>query len=307
MTTATPSTSDLPATSRSTIPARNRRRLFLGLLVIVVSLLVPLLILLATTNLDIGQPAVMDKARDDAVQLLIAGLFGAAITAAIALVAGEFQYERQVTDHQNERQRQATEMRLERRRQQIVRRGEEDQRDYEYRHRFLRAVTDAYNQMKAVRRSLHAYGLAAPEAEWSDAQRSAFFAQMLVLNEAQLAIEASKREARVRCAAFPGREPGTDGPSTFYTNVTRELERIESYMNGIIDEWERQPPQPTRPALAAFLGHPDKPGGIRGPIGNPDGPSTHLRRMEDLMAKSDPRIKQLADPVAEHLMVSSAA
>jgi hypothetical protein len=97
----------------------------------------------------------------------------------------------------------------------------------QYRLSVLRDITTSYNQIKAVRRTLRAFGFKAPASPLSPDQVTEFRAQMKALNEAQLALERLKRELTVR-------------PDCFYEagQIQCELKTAERYIGHVLDDWQ---------------------------------------------------------------------
>jgi hypothetical protein len=101
----------------------------------------------------------------------------------------------------------------------------------EYRAATVSELWATYNQIKAVRRTLRAYGLDAPQGNsvLVAKQVAAFRAQMGLLNDAQLMLEKLKREVCGQTELF-----GSDGAC-----IARLLGRAEDYVSGVIDDWEK--------------------------------------------------------------------
>jgi hypothetical protein len=98
----------------------------------------------------------------------------------------------------------------------------------EYRLNVLRDVTTSYNRIKAVRRTLRAFGFRAPASPLTPDQVTEFRSQMKSLNEAQLALERLKREVKVQSDSFCEAE-----------QIRQELETAEKYINHVIEDWEQ--------------------------------------------------------------------
>jgi hypothetical protein len=97
----------------------------------------------------------------------------------------------------------------------------------EYRLNVLRDVTNSYNRIKAVRRTLRAFGFRASASPLTPDQVTEFHSQMKSLNEAQLALERLKREVKVRSDSFCEAQQIENG-----------LETAERYINHVIKDWE---------------------------------------------------------------------
>jgi hypothetical protein len=106
---------------------------------------------------------------------------------------------------------------------------EEHRRLNEYRLSVLRSLTISYNRIKAVRRTLPAFGFGAGTSKpLTVEQVSEFHAQMKSLNEAQLAIERLKRELQVW--------PDVFSESKKFTDL---LGSVDEYVRPVIKDWER--------------------------------------------------------------------
>jgi hypothetical protein len=99
----------------------------------------------------------------------------------------------------------------------------------EYRLSLLREVTCSYNEIKAVRRTLRAFGFTSPTDPLTPDQVTEFRAQMKVLNAAQLALERWRREVEVRAKSFHKNE-----------EIKAVLIEAEGYIGEILDEWEKE-------------------------------------------------------------------
>jgi hypothetical protein len=91
-------------------------------------------------------------------------------------------------------------------------------------------MVTAYNDIKAIRRTLRAYGFRSPEsgATLSSAQVEEFRTEMDALISAQLSLETIQREVEAQEQAFAGDAP----------ELVDALHRAQSYVNGVIDDWE---------------------------------------------------------------------
>jgi hypothetical protein len=99
----------------------------------------------------------------------------------------------------------------------------------EYRLNLLRDVTYSYNRVKAVRRTLRAFGFDNPMGKPLTAdQVKEFHEQMKALNEAQLSLERLKREVKVRSLAI--------GDSK---EIEGALESAEKYIGEVLEDWEK--------------------------------------------------------------------
>lgn len=108
---------------------------------------------------------------------------------------------------------------------------EERRRLDEYRLSLARELVEAYNGIKAVRRTLRAYGFRPPDAgvvKLTADQVTEFHAQMSSLMRAQLSLERIKREIRTQDRVF--------GADT--TELVKKLGDAESYVNHVIGDWE---------------------------------------------------------------------
>jgi uncharacterized protein (UPF0335 family) len=98
----------------------------------------------------------------------------------------------------------------------------------EYRLNVLRDVTTSYNQIKAVRRILRAFGFNSRMTRpLAPDQVTEFHTQMKSLNEAQLALERLKREVVVRSHAF-----------SEYQKLQEALTTVEGYIGDVLKNWE---------------------------------------------------------------------
>jgi hypothetical protein len=105
----------------------------------------------------------------------------------------------------------------------------EDRRRFaDYLLTLLRQVVSAYNQVKAARRILRAFGFSAPMAPTlRPEQVTEFLAQMKALNQAQLSLELIAREMRSH--------PAFQSVPTLCTAV----ETAEKYVGQVLDDWEK--------------------------------------------------------------------
>jgi hypothetical protein len=98
-----------------------------------------------------------------------------------------------------------------------------------YRREFRHDVLEAYADLKASRRTLRSAGFAEP---WStplnDRLLQILDEQMERISSTQLTLERLKREAKGSNALF-----------TFEAEIAGELETLETYLNGIVKEWQR--------------------------------------------------------------------
>jgi hypothetical protein len=118
--------------------------------------------------------------------------------------------------------------RVEQRRKDDIAR-EERQRVDEYRAKFVDDLWAAYNRVKAVRRTLSAYGFGTRAGAFTEEQCQEYDRQMKELDDAQLTLETLKRKVE------------TDEGRLFNRNRPRiqaMVERAESYVNKVIDDWE---------------------------------------------------------------------
>jgi hypothetical protein len=107
----------------------------------------------------------------------------------------------------------------------------------DYRLNVLRNVTTSYNQTKAVRRTLRAFGFSAPTSALTPEQVIEFRVQMKSLNDAQLALEHLKREACVRSEAFRESQEDTFRGSS---GIEANLDKAETYIHDVLEDWEKQ-------------------------------------------------------------------
>jgi hypothetical protein len=100
----------------------------------------------------------------------------------------------------------------------------------DYRLGLRRGMVTAYNDIKAIRRTLRAYGFRSPEsgATLSSAQVEEFRTEMDALISAQLSLETIQREVEAQEQAFAGDAP----------ELVDALHRAQSYVNDVIDDWE---------------------------------------------------------------------
>ncbi len=105
---------------------------------------------------------------------------------------------------------------------------EDDRRRIEYRLGVLREVVASYNRIKAARRILRAYGFGRNESgDATSAQLREFVAQLRSLNDAQLSLEAIKRQVEADAGAFAhGNE------------LIELLGCVEDYVHQVITDWE---------------------------------------------------------------------
>lgn len=105
-------------------------------------------------------------------------------------------------------------------------RREENRRLDEYWADLYREVVAAYNGVKAVRRTLRASGFGSHTADALSAdQVEQFRMQMTSLLQSQLSLESVGRELRTRQAADTG-------------DACKAINRVESYVHDIIEDWE---------------------------------------------------------------------
>jgi hypothetical protein len=99
----------------------------------------------------------------------------------------------------------------------------------DHRREILRQIIAAYNQVKAVRRVLRAYGFRSPSSgTLSQTQIDEFHAQMKLLNAAQLTFESLARDLAVGEQIFQD----TKG-------IIEALRGVEKYLGHIIQDWEK--------------------------------------------------------------------
>lgn len=97
----------------------------------------------------------------------------------------------------------------------------------EARLRVFRDVVDAYNRAKAVRRILRSLGVLIVDAPLSEAQAEGLRSQMLALNDAQLTLEAVKREV---AESHLFRDP---------SRLQEYLRLAEEFLADVLTNWER--------------------------------------------------------------------
>ncbi len=109
-------------------------------------------------------------------------------------------------------------------------RREERRRLDDYRIEILRGLVESYNRIKAVRRTLRAYGFGSPKHghALSAGQCSEYQTQMRSLLEAQLSLEKIGREVRAQPQVFESH--GSD--------VDSLIHRAETYVHRVIEDWE---------------------------------------------------------------------
>jgi len=106
---------------------------------------------------------------------------------------------------------------------------EEQRRLNDYRLAILRQVITSYNQIKAARRTMRAFGFRSPTTgTLREYQVEEFVAQMKSLNTAQLALEGVFRDMEVCRETF-----------LRYPDVLKAVRHVADYINGIIKDWER--------------------------------------------------------------------
>lgn len=114
-----------------------------------------------------------------------------------------------------------------------------------YRLRIFSELVDAYNGIKAVRRTLRALGFRTPSGtgRLTTEQADEFLVEMRSLVSCQLALEHIKRELATRACAFPEEE-------YLATRVTR----VEERLNDVIRQWETKGPTIVEGAEVALVG-----------------------------------------------------
>lgn len=102
-----------------------------------------------------------------------------------------------------------------------------------YRLRIFSELVDAYNGIKAVRRTLRALGFRGPSGagRLTTEQAHEFLVEMRSLVSCQLALEHIKREVETRARAFPEEE---------YLRI--RVTRAETHLNEVIRQWEQKGP-----------------------------------------------------------------
>jgi hypothetical protein len=127
-----------------------------------------------------------------------------------------------------EKRRHEDDRRLKERRQEDAAREERRRLD-EYWARFVAELWTAYHRVKAVRRTLAAYGFASPSGTFSEEQCREYDLQMKELNEAQLSLETLMRAVEYDDGRIfgEGRE-----------DLRGKLDIAERYVNHVIGDWE---------------------------------------------------------------------
>lgn len=98
-----------------------------------------------------------------------------------------------------------------------------------YRREFRHDVLEAYADLRASRRTLRSAGFVEPWTTRLDERLlQVFDEQMERISGTQLTLERLKREAKGSNALF-----------TLETTISRELETFETYVNGVVKEWQR--------------------------------------------------------------------
>ena len=109
---------------------------------------------------------------------------------------------------------------------------EDRRRVDEYIRSVRRELLEAYNRIKAVRRTLRAYGFRSPESGVLTAEQVAEFeAQVHLLVEAQLSLEKIARETKSDTQVF-----GSHGGRIYHF-----IHKAESYVNQVVRDWEKHP------------------------------------------------------------------
>ena len=112
------------------------------------------------------------------------------------------------------------------------RRKDRAQRQYEYRREFRAQLIEAYNGVKHVRRALRGAGLTPKSAAlFSAADLQGLDSRLETLIGTQLALETLKREARAARSILDGQD-----------DLARHLERLETFVNFIVKDWEKGRP-----------------------------------------------------------------
>jgi hypothetical protein len=101
----------------------------------------------------------------------------------------------------------------------------------EYRLRIFTELADAYNGIKAVRRTLRGLGFRQPNAgdQLTAEQADKYFAEMQSLIASQLALERINRELATRSERFRFRSERAVG---------KQLKIVEQHVHDLIGEWE---------------------------------------------------------------------
>jgi hypothetical protein len=123
----------------------------------------------------------------------------------------------------------AEERRNDQRRYEEIKR-EERQRIDAYRAAFTDELWSAYHRVKAVRRTLNAYGFGLESGAFTEKQCLEYDRQMTHLDDAQLTLEKLKRNVEGQAELF-------DKHADTIKKLMRDAER---YVNRIIDDWEGQ-------------------------------------------------------------------
>jgi hypothetical protein len=113
-----------------------------------------------------------------------------------------------------------------------------------YRLRIFGELVDAYNGIKAVRRTLRALGFRNPcgTGRLTSEQADEFLAEMRSLVSCQLALEHIKRELETRACAFPEEE-----------YLRTRVKCVEEHLNDVISDWEKKGPTVVEGADVALV------------------------------------------------------
>ena len=162
---------------------------------------------------------------------------------------------------------------------------------------YLAKVVDelwaAYHRVKAVRRTLNAYGFGTRaseiKGEFTTEQTQEYDRQMKELDDAQLTLETLKRAVKTDDGRLFGGNPPV---------IYAPIKRAESYVNDVIDDWvhHRDDVQPgldratatnKQTKLSAFLGDARAEGGIK--TGLSDSIEEAVRLIQEIRFSPDPR------------------
>jgi hypothetical protein len=237
-------------------------------------LIIAVLIALRETAME---PATIGTELTAAFMQLAVVAVGGAVIAAIVKIA---ELDRETRERKAERDR------------------DQQRKDFESLLSMFRDISNTYNRIKSVNRSLTAANLKLDPPNLDRDQSALVKQQMDVLNEAQLSLETMMRVVRVRHGAFKM----SDGRPV-YAQLTYCLRQMEGYVNDVVKDTRRKPSSML--LLAKFLGPVNGEGGIRegGRVhaakdsetewkeagsepGN--GPTAHLRHIEHIIAEAIP-------------------
>jgi membrane protein implicated in regulation of membrane protease activity len=156
------------------------------------------------------------------IQLLVVVILGSAVAFGF----------RNLDERRVDQRRMEDDHRTEQRRKEDVAR-EERLRVDDYRAKFVDELWAAYNRVKAVRRTLSAYGFGTRAeqltGEFTEEQCQEYGRQMKELDDAQLTLETLKRKVETDDGRLFGRNRAA---------IHARVESAESYVNKVIGDWE---------------------------------------------------------------------